>query len=938
MDISNGTNDSVPGIDNKPCDQTDKIAKLLADTGPDTDTGSDSSSDSDSNSIFIKMDTDTPDTMIDADTDIDADADANTNTDNSAPSAIAPIRDVFSSMTRAFNTISDAFHPIKYMYTQPDAFGGDMSGDYTEIYNGSYPNTPRDYIGSYPNTPRDYIGSYPNTPRDHSNTYRDSTTFVALDVTNKLDPIIYDANAETDIIIKKFYNYRPVDETYFTKPPLAGDKRSGHAVIMPFFNEESHEMQQTLNSLGQTHDMLRTLSKKWRDKPLYVCLIQDGWHKASESMKLYLKHLFNRNIDGKPWWEYFEELTNPNCEFNDATFVIEKKLYAPVNINPQDKIKDKLRRDMVITLIIKSNNRRKHNSHEWFLARTGFAQAVNAKYLFLTDAFTLYADKCLFYLTKDLDNNKSLSGVTGRQRLMTRDQQGSNESVFSLGYILRMLQLFDFELANAVYNGAFSLGGLLPVIPGPCGLYRASDLLQDKVRDSYFNVVNEEPSNTGLVLGNLRIAEDRILTYDAATKTADEKNLVFNPIALFYFEAETNLEKFVLQRRRWINGSVAGYIYLLFIAFQELRTWKAPWYRKIYVAMLLFFQFVIYCMVAIVPGISLRVLYYGLEYFMDYYEYENDTILVLTFIGLWAIYILHVFIHNKCKFYYPIWIALVILSLATTLVSYGSLFHYAFIASKLTVVEILRTASPVFYMAVTVFLFPFVNAILLSGRGHSFLFMIKSVIPYMLFIPLLVGWFGAYSYSRIHDLSWGNRPANELTDINEDQRKIMITKFKEKSVYLIYGLIGANIAIFFVPREAQLYIISVFFGIAIIQMAFSAIYCIMKIPYKIRMMYISWKRNEKIDSEMEGYITSTETTDTTDTLSEVSGIGKNNANIIEKPPCSDNVDKNDINNNDINNNNIDNNDIDNNDIDNNDIVIGITDPVPNTISKSLVIN
>ena len=59
---------------------------------------------------------------------------------------------------------------------------------------------------------------------------------------------------------------------------------------------------------------------------------------------------------------------------------------------------------------------------------------------------------------------------------MTKDQQGTGESIFSFGYMLRMVQLFDFELANAVYNGAFHLGGLLPVIPGPCGLYITLDV------------------------------------------------------------------------------------------------------------------------------------------------------------------------------------------------------------------------------------------------------------------------------------------------------------------------------------------------------------------------------------------------------------------------------------------------------------------------------
>lgn len=688
---------------------------------------------------------------------------------------------------------------------------------------------------------------------------------------------------ENDIVIKKFYDYRPNDAIeYFSKPPKSNqsinpissngsekdsdknsdeyvDKKEGHAVVMPFFNEESHELQQTLNSLHNSHETLMLRSKKWKNKPLYVCLIQDGWHKASESMKIYLMNIFDGKINGVGWWNYFQELLSESAANSNATFIIERKNYAPTNINPQEFYSDK-QKYMNITLLIKANNRRKHNSHEWFLARSGFAEASNAKYLFLTDAFTFYADNCLYYLTKDLDKNNKLSGVTGRQRVMTRAQQGTDVSVFSFGHILTHMQLFDFELANAVYNGAFSLGGLLPVIPGPCGLYRATDMLQNSVRDSYFNVVNEEPDKTGIVLGNLRIAEDRILTYYAVTKTKEEKYLAFNPLAVFYFEAETNLEKFILQRRRWINGSVAGYIYLLFQNFKDFQQWNAPLLRKIYIWLLLMSQFIIYCMVSIVPGVSLKTLYYGIEYFMGVFGIDSQLALVLIFLVLWAIYVAHVFVHHQKKFNYMIMYVLVLLSLATTIITYASLFYYSFIDQQKTLEEIFTTAHPVFYMAVTVLIGPFISALLLSGRGHSFMYMIKSFIPYMLFIPLLVGWFGSYAYARTWDLSWGNRPATELNDITVEQKNIMVTKFKEKSVRIILALILLNIGVFFIPLEGQLYLMAVFFVIAISQMFFSVIYCLTRIPYKCEMFrnYLKYREIKKANKKSNKKLKSSE--------------------------------------------------------------------------------
>ena len=44
--------------------------------------------------------------------------------------------------------------------------------------------------------------------------------------------------------------------------------------------------------------------------------------------------------------------------------------------------------------------------------------------------------------------------------------------------------------------------------------------------------------------------------------------------AVFYFEAETDLRSLVLQRRRWLNGTNAGYIYIL-LNLKKL-VWDSP--------------------------------------------------------------------------------------------------------------------------------------------------------------------------------------------------------------------------------------------------------------------------------------------------------------------------------------------------------------------------
>ena len=89
-----------------------------------------------------------------------------------------------------------------------------------------------------------------------------------------------------------------------------------------------------------------------------------------------------------------------------------------------------------ITLIVKIDNRRKHNSHEWFLGENGFSDAYQARYLFATDAFTLYEPSCMYHMCHYLDTHLDTAAVTGRQRAIDRKQgKRGKEFVLSVEYL-----------------------------------------------------------------------------------------------------------------------------------------------------------------------------------------------------------------------------------------------------------------------------------------------------------------------------------------------------------------------------------------------------------------------------------------------------------------------------------------------------------------------
>ena len=626
--------------------------------------------------------------------------------------------------------------------------------------------------------------------------------------------------------LKIFNDYVPRGEvTYFSKP----EQKDNLSVIVPFFNETDNELKVTLKSLHKCFKYLCKNKPEWRQKEMCIVIIQDGWFKSSPSMKEYLKKLFPVNHNGKLWWEN-EDFLEEKERKEYLTYIFEDDNY--ICIDDEDEI------FLNISMIIKMDNRRKHNSHEWFMGHSGFAEAKLSKYLLCTDAFTIFRHTCLYHLVNHMDINDNVSVATGRQRVMTREQQGSIESDLSMANWLRNVQLFDFELANSIYNGAFSLGGYLPVIPGPCGLYRASDILQDSARDWYFSIVNEEPDKTGLILGNLKIAEDRILSYAAVLKTKDVKNMAFVPLALFYFEAETDLEKFLLQRRRWINGSVAGYLYILFTDSSHFFNWNVSLLRKIYVWFLLFSQFMIYFSVSISPAYTIRMLYYSFDYMLTSLGYKSDITILTTI--TWILFLTHLVVHSKRKYNYFIINLLLFISVVTMLFSIVAILYYILVDSNGGLMNLLN-GGYVIWISLIVFFGPFFLATLLSGRGHSLFKMLKSFIPYLLFLPMLISWFGSYSFTRIWDLSWGNRPTSDLVQDSE-KKDIMQKKFKNQGMRVTISLFILNIFVFFLPKYHQEILLSIFFTSVVVQMGFSFIYMINRIPDKMRFTCFNLKK------------------------------------------------------------------------------------------------
>ena len=123
----------------------------------------------------------------------------------------------------------------------------------------------------------------------------------------------------------------------------------------------------------------------------------------------------------------------------------------------------------------------------------------------------------------------------------------------------------------------------LPVLPGPCAFFRADAMTDDLLRQQA-SIIQTPAHEDGLVTGNLKIAEDRIPSYlvllPKGNVEANETHWV--PDVAFYCESEGSMDEFIPQRRRWLNGTLAGYFWLIFnrivvtemLACRRFMAWK----------------------------------------------------------------------------------------------------------------------------------------------------------------------------------------------------------------------------------------------------------------------------------------------------------------------------------------------------------------------------
>eukprot|EP00122_Pirum_gemmata_P000145 Pgem_evm1s125 len=127
------------------------------------------------------------------------------------------------------------------------------------------------------------------------------------------------------------------------------------AVVVPFYNEQKCDLKRTLEKLHDQEQECLIAGKEYGMHGLnfHYLAVMDGYYKASDSMKEYVTELYG------PGWDAGFNLGDTD----DCTLALQKQNLMTGML---DMVEIKPGKFLRLTIVVKKQNRKKPNSHEWF--------------------------------------------------------------------------------------------------------------------------------------------------------------------------------------------------------------------------------------------------------------------------------------------------------------------------------------------------------------------------------------------------------------------------------------------------------------------------------------------------------------------------------------------------------------------------------------------
>ena len=335
-------------------------------------------------------------------------------------------------------------------------------------------------------------------------------------------------------------------------------------IVITMYNEDDFLFARTLIGVFKNieHMCSRTHSKTWgKDawKKIVVCVISDGRAKINPRTRavlaglgVYQDGIAKQQVNGKDVTAHlYEYTTQVGLELKGTQVHLKPRTGPPVQM----------------LFCLKEKNQKKINSHRWFFQ--AFGRVLDPNICVLLDAGTKPGRDSIYHLWKAFDVEPMCGGACGEIKVMlSHGKKLLNPLVAG--------QNFEYKLSNILEKPLESAFGFISVLPGAFSAYRYVAVQNDKngqgPLERYFAGEKMHGANAGIFTANMYLAEDRILCFEIVTKRKCRWLLQYVKSSTGETDVPDRMAEFILQRRRWLNGSFFAAVYSITHFYQQWRS------------------------------------------------------------------------------------------------------------------------------------------------------------------------------------------------------------------------------------------------------------------------------------------------------------------------------------------------------------------------------
>ncbi|KAL2045250.1 hypothetical protein N7G274_002333 [Stereocaulon virgatum] len=357
-----------------------------------------------------------------------------------------------------------------------------------------------------------------------------------------------------------FYDSRfTLRQRLFAKP-----RHTELFIVVTMYNEDEFLFARTMIGVFKNieHMCSRSSSKTWGKeawKKIVVCVVSDGRAKINPRTRavlaglgVYQDGIAKQQVSGKDVTAHiYEYTTQVGMELKGKIVRLIPKGSTPVQM----------------VFCLKEKNQKKINSHRWFFQ--AFGRVLDPNICVLIDAGTKPGKDSIYHLWKAFDLEPMCAGACGEIKVML---SGGTKLINPLV----ATQNFEYKMSNILDKPLESAFGFISVLPGAFSAYRYVALQNDKTNqgplEKYFKGEKMHGAKAGIFTANMYLAEDRILCFELVAKRNCRWILQYVKSSTGETDVPDTMAEFILQRRRWLNGSFFAAVYALVHFYQISRT------------------------------------------------------------------------------------------------------------------------------------------------------------------------------------------------------------------------------------------------------------------------------------------------------------------------------------------------------------------------------